>query len=421
VRNRREVLASAPGDLLRVIALDLADAVLDAVDPVVSCGRAVDALVAHGVVHDGCLLLAFGKAAIGMTEAALARLSPSAGIVLAPRVPADAIQCPSVVVRLAGHPEPAADAAARGREVLSLVRGLGPDDVVLCLVSGGGSAMLEVPAPGVSLADLVGATRQLLAGGATISELNAVRACLSDVKGGRLAAAIRPARIVNVVIADAPSRPLSIVASGPTMAPFDDGTDPIEVAERYGLPASVLRAVRTGAARPRPIVGEVRTVVAADNGTARAAAMAEARQKGLSVVELEDAASGEARAFGPEFVRRARATGADVVVAGGETTVRVTGAGRGGRNQELVASVADIVEDDLVMALGTDGVDGASEHAGAVIDLPTIVRARAMNMSAAEALADNDTEPFFARTGSALVTGPTGTNVADVCVFVRRR
>lgn len=368
-------------------------AAVDAVDASRVAEGAIGGLLQRGWRLGGCTVLAWGKAAVPMARAAARRCSPRIGVVVAPRS-ADVHGLAPLEVRRGGHPVPADDAPETGRRVLELARSLGPDDVLLCLVSGGGSAMLELPEEGISLADIRRRTEALLRSGADIHALNAERTRMSRLKGGKLARAAAPARVVNVILSDVPGGDPSVVASGPTVPP--QGSE-----EGFG---------------------HVTTVVAADNGTAQDAVVRAGGGRGLILVRRDGFVSGEAREAGARFCReawqRCKAEGVHGVVWGGETTVHVTGDGRGGRNQELVLGAAEELADGALGSLGTDGVDGASDAAGAVLDGAILERARGLGLAPADFLARNDSEAFFRRAGGVIETGPTGTNVADVCVYL---
>lgn len=352
-------------------ALDAVDAALNAVEPGRVTRAGLGILADQGVRLDGCVVFAFGKAARGMAEAVLAEVPVRSGLVLGFE---EGRLGPLRLVR-AGHPVPLIDAAERGGEVLDLARSLGPGDVALCLVSGGGSAMLELPRPGFTLPDIRRRTRELLRADVDIGQLNRVRASMSLLKGGGLARAMSPAAVVNLVISDVPGHGPEVVASGPTVVP--------------------------GA----------RTLVVADNSTARDAA---AWALGLEPdpVSTRGVAAEAGRAFYAGTSARGR-------VAGGETTVVVSGGGRGGRNQEFVLGAAAGFEDGLLLSVGTDGVDGSSDAAGALLDEVVFREARRLGLDPSRSLADNDSDRFFAAAGGQIHTGPTGTNVADLHLCLR--
>ncbi len=382
IENRDALIAGAPPALRarRALALDLLDAALDAVEPRRVTVAAIERARAVGLALDGCTLFAFGKAARAMAEGALAACRVRRGIVVGFEEGA----LGPLALRRGAHPLPARDAPRVGAEVLALARSLGPGDVALCLVGGGGSAMLELPRPGVTMAEIAAVTARLNAGGAPIEELNRARAALSQLKGGGLARAMNGATIVNVVLSDVPGGALDVVASGPTLAP---GTHDF---------------------------------VAADNTTARRAMVELARARGLRIDDTPGFLRGEARDVGPRWLRESAALAdLDGRVHGGETVVTVRGHGRGGRNQELALATLVAGTIGLFAALGTDGVDGASDAAGALVDPAVAATLAAEGLDARASLADNDSDALFRAVKTQLITGRTGTNVADVCLFLR--
>jgi len=392
----------------RALGLTLAEAALAAVEPRAATAAAIRRLTGRGVRTTGVTVFAFGKAAVPMTRGALDAASVRGGVVIAPslELATHDLERRGLQVRAGGHPLPAADALETGDRVLALARSLGPDDVALCLISGGGSAMLERPRDGVTLETLQRVTRALLAAGADITALNKVRRALSATKGGRLAAAIAPARVVNVILSDVPGAPLEVVASGPTLPPPDG--DAAAVLRRHLGPEGAALALPPPAP---PRLPPIETELAADHETARRAVREVARARGLSLTERSGVFGGEARALGAALA--AEPPGA--WVWSGETTVTVRGDGRGGRNQELALAALEAGwRDGLLLALATDGVDGASDHAGAIADAAA---ARGLRPGEARrALDRNDSAPLLARLGAALRTGPTGTNVADLLI-----
>jgi glycerate 2-kinase len=379
----RSPLLAADGPLRarRAVALDLAEAALAAVEPEAATAR----VLAGRTDLQGCVVLAFGKAAVPMARAALACCAPRGGVVVGLGDPG--VDLGPLRVRQGRHPLPALDAAEHGAEVVALAESLGQDDVVLCLVSGGGSALLELPRPGVTMAQIRALTDEHLKGGAPIAELNAARTALSALKGGGLATVLLPARVVNIVLSDVPGQPLSLVASGPTVR--DD---------------------------PR-----IETIAAADNDAAVQGVLQAGADRGLVLRRLEMSVVGEARLVGRELTEEAvRAfasdPGLDGLVGGGETTVTVRGTGRGGRNGELVLGAAPGLGSHLVLSLATDGLDGSSDSAGAVLDSQLLADGPG---PIGPALDDNDSATWLAAAGALLHTGPTGTNVADVTLILR--
>jgi len=401
----------------RALALDLLEHALLAVEPRAATRRALRRLTESGVSLEGCTILAFGKASRAMAQGALDVCTPRQGVV----VGFEEGDLGPLTAVPSSHPVPTVTAAEHGRAVRKLVSSLHEEDTVLCLVSGGGSAMLELPVAGVSMEMLAETTASLLASGIPIEELNQLRAQLSCIKGGRLAEAIHPARLLNVVLSDVPGHGASLVASGPTMRPsFDEPMG--RMIERRGLstivPKVVLEALRREREPVAPHVFEdVRTELAGDNRTAQEALAAEGRRRGVPMEVLPGFVGGEAHEAGKLFYRQCAARNVPMVW-GGETTVTVRGDGRGGRNQEFVLGAYSTFGGGLLASFGTDGVDGASEAAGALLDKALVERARTLSLDPRAALAQNDADPFFDAANGRMVTGPTGTNVADLCLYL---
>ena len=336
-----------------------------------------------------------------------------------------------------GHPIPDARGEAAGEEMLRLVRDAGPDDLVLCLISGGGSALTPSPVPGVSLAEKQAVTRLLLECGATINELNAVRKHLSRLKGGQLARAAYPAPVVALLLSDVIGDPLDVIASGPTAPDPTTFDDALAILDRFGLRARLPPTVRAhleagarGEAEDTPKPGDpalagVTNVVIGNSGLVVEAAAEAARRLGLAPCLLTRRLQGEARevahvfaAVLDEIARSGSPVGRPAcLIAGGETTVTIRGHGTGGRCQEFaLALVPELaaMRDVVILAAGTDGSDGPTDAAGAVVDPTTLERARGKGLDVRHALAENDSHPFFAALGDLVVTGPTGSNLMDV-------
>ncbi|HEY1779906.1 MAG TPA: glycerate kinase [Roseiarcus sp.] len=330
----------------------------------------------------------------------------------------------------AAHPVPdAAGQKAAGR-ILEFVKGLGPDDLALCLISGGGSALLSAPAPGITLDDKQALNRALLRSGASIDEINCVRKHLSAIKGGRLAVAAAPASIVSLIISDVPGDDPSVIASGPTTPDATTLADARAVLERYGIvaPPSVV-ALLDDAKSETPKPGDpafARTetrIIAAPQASLEAAAGIAAKA-GYRPLILGDAIEGEAREVGKVMAGIARQAAVHgqpaptpcVLISGGETTVTVGGGGRGGRNVEFLLSLAVALDGRagiFAIAGDTDGTDGAEEVAGAIVSPDSLARAKRLDLDARALLADNDAHRFFRVLGDQVVTGPTLTNVND--------
>ncbi len=340
-----------------------------------------------------------------------------------------AVPCERIEVVEAAHPVPDDAGQRAARRILDLVSSAGPDDLVLALISGGGSSLLALPADGVTLRDKQALSTALLCSGASIREMNVVRKHLSGVKGGRLAAAAFPARTVGLLMSDVPGDEPGVIASGPTVGEASTAAQALAVLEGYGIevPASVRAHLLADTGCPGPddprLAATENHVIAAPQQSLRAAADA-ARAIGVTPVVLGDAIEGEAREVGTVLAGIARqvhrhgelAAPPCVLLSGGETTVTVRGDGRGGRNVELLlgyALAAGELSGVHALACDTDGVDGSEEIAGALVSPDTLARARALGIDPAAALANNDGHSFFQALGDQVVTGPTLTNVND--------
>lgn len=408
----------------------------------------------------GVDVLAFGKAALGMAAAASEVLAGRLrrGLLVTPG-PAPAT--PGFERLAASHPHPDEGSEAAGRAALEMARACGPHDLLLLLVSGGGSALLCAPRSGLTLRAKAETARQLMLRGADIRELNAVRKHLSLVKGGGLAAAAA-GRVVSLLISDVPGDDPEVIASGPGAPDASTFADAAGVLRKFGLwedaPEGVRETIESGLAgslsetlkRDDPAARRASTYVIGRNSTALAAARREAERLGFRASVLAAADSGEARAAAARYVpallssARGLRTGdrPAALIAGGEHTVTVRGRGLGGRNQEFVLAFLAGLEqrakagtdaaafgafartgrlhgrDWLVMSFGTDGVDGPTDAAGAWGGPDVLTRARALGLNMGARLDDNDSYRFFQKTGGLFVTGPTGTNVMDVRLFL---
>jgi hydroxypyruvate reductase len=330
----------------------------------------------------------------------------------------------------ASHPVPDAAGLAAARRMLDVVKGLHADDLVLCLISGGGSSLLPLPLEGLTLEHKQAVNRALLKSGASISEMNCVRRHLSAIKGGRLAAACWPARVLTLLISDVPGDDPINIASGPTVGDPTTCEDALAIVRRYGLelPEPVLNALRSGRGEsikpgdPRLSHAQVRTIAAPQMALEAAAQLA--REAGYTPCILSDAMEGEARDVGKvlgaialQVAQRGQPVQAPcVLLSGGETTVTVRGTGRGGRNVECLLSMAITLAGHPrihALAADTDGVDGQEEIAGALLAPDTLQRAHAAGIQPAESLANNDGHGFFQALGDSVITGPTRTNVND--------
>ena len=363
-----------------------------------------------------------GKAAASMARAVETSWPrPAEGLVVTRY--GHGVPCQHIEVIEAAHPVPDAAGQAVAARILEMVEGLGRDDLALCLISGGGSALLALPAPGLTLADkrVVGA--RLLASGATISEINCVRKHLSAIKGGRLAAAAYPALVTALAISDVPGDDPAVIASGPTVPDPTTFAEALAVLEKYAIeaPAAVtehLRAAHDETPKPDDArLGSSRTVVVATAADALAAAAAVARARGFAPLILGDDIEGEARQVARDQAAAALAAPpGSVLLSGGETTVTVRGGGRGGRNAEFLLALALALNGRAgiwAIACDTDGIDGSEDNAGCLVRPDTMARAGARGLEAAAYLADNDAYGFFSALDDLVVSGPTRTNVND--------
>jgi hydroxypyruvate reductase len=341
-----------------------------------------------------------------------------------------AVPCERIEVLEAAHPVPDEAGLKAARRLLDKVSGLTEDDLVIALISGGGSALLPAPAGELTFADEIAVNKALLASGAPISAMNTVRKHISAIKGGRLAAAAWPAKVVSLVVSDIPGDNPAFVASGPTVPDSASRPDALAVVEAYrlDLPASVVAHLNSPAADapkpddPRFVGNEVHVIASA--AVSLEAAAAEARRQGIEAVILSDAIEGEAREVGSVHAAIAREVALRdrpfrkpvVILSGGETTVTIHGKGKGGRNSEFLLAFAlgiDGVEGIHALAADTDGIDGSEDNAGAFCDGMTVARLREAGLDARAHLADNDAWSAFAGVGNLFVPGPTGTNVND--------
>jgi glycerate 2-kinase len=357
------------------------------------------------------------------------------GVVPAGELSVEGLPFPMVV---GGHPTPTADSERGGREALQLAASLPAGDTLLVLLSGGASALMAVPADGLTLADKQATTAQLLRGGADIHALNTVRKHLSAIKGGWLAVAAA-GRCRTLAISDVVGDDPSVIGSGPTVPDESTFRDTFDILQRFGgeraYPPAVLERINGGAAGRLPEtpkagdarLANARTSLIGGRRDAMDGAVVEAETRGYHVVRIDDAVVGDARVAGPSHLRACVARAAGVgrpacIVSSGETTVRVTGDGQGGRNQEFAlacaAPLASLGIAAAVASVGTDGIDGPTDAAGAIVDHTTLERARAARLQPEAFLNRNDAYHFFAPLGDLITTGPTGTNVGDLQIIL---
>ena len=390
---------------------------------------AFDGLAAGRVVVIGA-----GKASAAMAQAVEEHWRGPLGGLVVTRY-GYAVPCERIEIVEAAHPVPDAAGERAAERMLEQVQGLSENDFVLCLISGGGSSLLPLPAPGLTLDDKRSLNRALLKSGATIGEMNCVRRHVSAIKGGRLAAACHPARVLTLLISDVPGdRPIDI-ASGPTVADPTTCADALDIVRRYGIeltPAmrDVLSSGRGETVKPGdPRLARAETVIVAAPQMALESAAQIAREAGYTPCILGDSIEGEAKDVGKVMAaialqaasRGQPAAPPCVLLSGGETTVTLRGHGRGGRNVEFLLALGIALDGHPrihALAGDTDGVDGAEEIAGALLAPDSLSRAWAAGMKPNDSLADNDGHGFFSALGDSVVTGPTLTNVNDFRAIV---
>lgn len=450
------ILRADPARRQRI--LPILDAALNAVDPAAAVMRYLrcdqQLLMVGSSTFDlarirHIYVIGFGKAAAPMAQAAAQvlgeRLTEGVIVTKYGHGPDDATSLGRIALCEAGHPIPDEAGLAAARRVVALAEQAGPDDLVLCLISGGGSALLTLPADGIGLADLQQATGALLRCGATINEINTLRKHLSQVKGGQLARLAYPATLISLVVSDVVGSPLDVIASGPTVADGSTWSDAWAIVEKYDLAQDLpeciinrLRAGMAGAIADTPkahdqVFEHAETLIIADNAIAAEAALRKARAVGFNAIITSTFVEGEAREVAKVLVGLGReiatfcrpVTEPACLILGGETTVTLRGDGKGGRNQELALAAALVLDqvpdsDRIVLAsLATDGTDGPTDSAGGLVDASTVERGRQLGLDAAEHLKRNDSYPYLQAVGDMLTTGPTQTNVNDLMfVFV---
>lgn len=410
--------------LLRILA-----AAIRAVEP----GAAVERyLEAHPLKTSGRIYgLAIGKAALPMLEALARRLPLTAGLAVTKHASLPTLSRLTVIE--GGHPLPDERSLLAGRRVIEWVRALQENDTLICLISGGGSALVSAPWPGISLDDLRALTTLLLSCGARIDEINILRRHLDQIKGGGLLRLTPAKRVFSLILSDVLGNPLEAIASGPTAPDPTRRDDALAVLEKYRLTAQIPPAILSAlhntpeTLKPGdPRLETVQNMIVGDNALALQAALAQAEEEGFASESLGSTWQGEARQVGEQLsacflealTRRQRPF---CLVAGGETTVTLRGGGRGGRNQELALASVPLLagqRDIRLIALATDGEDGPTDAAGAVVSGETYQRGKTLGLEVAHHLSENDSYTFFAALGDLLRPGPTGTNVNDLIFLV---
>jgi glycerate 2-kinase len=424
------------GSITRILS-----AAISALEPGAAVSRQVvregDMLFISGRSYDlrnfnRVVLLGIGKASVAMSNALAMILAErlSAGLVISKYASQD--QIPLLTYIVGGHPVPDEQSLEAGKKTLELLSSLGPNDLLVCLISGGGSALLTAPLSGMSLEDIQTLTSSLLVCGASIDEINTLRRRLDLLKGGGIVKGAAGATVISLILSDVVGNLLETVASGPTAPDPATRADSHKILEKYGLdkeiPSSILKALKTLPETPKPgdpIFTRVQNLVVGSNLQAAQAALTQAGIEGFHPYLHSVAIQGEARLVAFELatmLRQAGLTGHPVpapscIVAGGETTVTIHGTGKGGRNTELaLASVTELADFPGVMfvTLATDGEDGPTDAAGAVVNGETFRRAARMGMSSSYYLEQNDSYSFFSALDDLLKIGSTGTNGNDL-------
>ncbi len=396
-----------------------------AVDPAAAVRRSL--ATADLACKGRIFVVGAGKAGVAMTEAVEDFLGDriAAGVVSVPALPLPRGR--RVKFILGGHPIPTSGSLSAGKEISELLENTTDEDLVLVLLSGGGSALAELPRPGIRLEDLQTATALFLKSGATIQEINCLRTPLSLLKGGGLARLAHPARVLGFILSDVVGNSLETIASGPTVYRQYSSKEIDAVLEKNNfreiLPPSIINSLhqyREEAPEPFPPAARVENRIIASNRLAGEAAGAAAERLGFRLAYLADDWQGEAREAGTRFAElliRESGRGPACCIAGGETTVTVRGAGKGGRNLEAALGAAIALDgrpDIALSTLATDGVDGPTDAAGAVVTGRTMERARCLGMDPHGYLEANNSYPFFSKLEDLILTGPTGTNVNDL-------
>ncbi|HEX7538926.1 MAG TPA: glycerate kinase [Syntrophales bacterium] len=425
---------------------DIFKAALDAVDPYAAVKNYIDRI--RTICREESLkkiyVVGLGKAAYPMTHALVDAMRDriTAGVVVTKYGHAsDGPLLDNITIFEAGHPVPDENGVAGASRAVELLRGADRDTLVICLISGGGSALFVAPSEGLTLDDKQVMTRILLKGGADVIELNTVRKHLSRVKAGRLAEAASPARVLSLILSDVIGDPLDFIASGPTSPDTTTWADALAIVTRYDtageMPQKILQLLRDGSEgkmpdtpkKGNPLFDRVENIIIGSNRIATEAARKKAMELGYEPVVLTTELQGEARDAARWLYRQVLesqsclASGRKKIclIAGGETTVTVRGTGLGGRNTEMALAFAMAIEGTsgiTFLSAGTDGTDGPTDAAGAIVDGRTIPKAGSLGLDPQSFLDDNDSYHFFEKTGSLFKTGPTGTNVMDLQIIL---
>lgn len=378
-------------------------------------------------------IAAIGKAAVPMSAAAADIIGEklTGGLVICKHLPE--VKDSRFTTLQGGHPVPNEDSLNAGKALMAFVNDLTEDDLLICLISGGGSALVTLPYDGIGLADMQHLTEVLLACGARIDEMNTLRRHLDRIKGAGLAKTASPATVISLILSDVVNSPLEAIASGPTAPDPSTIDEVLEIIRRYDLadqlPQSIINCLQLGYETPKPgdpLFDRVQNVLVASNELASAAAMECAAKSGFETVSLGNAWQGEARQVAGLLIEKMKdqflADKPLCLVAGGETTVTLRGSGKGGRNQELALASVPLKageSDWMLIALATDGEDGPTDAAGAVVTQQTLQNAKSIGLNPESYLDNNDAYNFFDPLGDLLKPGPTGTNVNDLTFMFR--
>jgi glycerate-2-kinase len=454
IKNADELLKNAGSQLdkkARKLAIEALNAALEAVDPKTIIKSKVTLRGSQLKISNltfnlkdfkNIYVVGGGKASGVMAEALVELLGDriKEGVINVP-YSSPAYKTGKVKLQHASHPMPDESGVKGARRMLDMVGKARETDLVFCLISGGGSSLMPQPGKGISLEDKRNVTDALLKCGATITEINTVRKHISALKGGWLAKEAYPATVVNLILSDVVGDPLDFIASGPTVPDTTTFSDAFGILKHYGLwekvPASVRKMLSDGEKglipeTPKPgdkVFNKVHNIVVGNNFTAAKAAYDAFRKAKVNALRLTSTLEGQARDVGTVLASMAKeitASGNPVpkpaaLILGGETTVTVMGKGKGGRNQEIALSAAlkiGNLEGVTIASASTDGVDGPTDAAGALVDGKTLRRAHDLGLNPREFLANNDSYRFFSKLGDLVFTGPTGTNVCDVAVVV---
>jgi len=458
IKNRNRLLDNASSPLTRKareIALDAIEKALDEVDPR-NLVRSRVLLTGDLLEIDGrkfelpsfrnIFVVGGGKASGSMAEALDEILGDriETGVIVIPEGTSSQYKTRRIRLHEAPHPLPSQSSVEGARKIVNIADEAEEDDLIICLLSGGGSSLMAMPRQEVPLDDEQRMTEMLLRSGANINEINAVRKHISEFKGGMLAKRAYPATLISLILSDVIGDNLDVIASGPTIPDSSTFADAINILRRYSLwtksPKSIKEVLLGGVKKliaETPKLGDevfkkAHNIIIGNNRLASLAAVQELRHRGMNTIFLTSLAEGEARDIGlmlSSLALEVSASGNPVskpaaAVMGGETTVTVTGGGVGGRNQEIALSASMKIEGMdgvVVVSASTDGIDGPTDAAGAIADGDTLVQARKLGLNASKYLKNNDSYSFFSGLGDLIFTGPTGTNVNDLSILVMAR